>query len=41
MKNTLLIAPHPDDEIAGAFMIIKKILKKKKNYSFFFNQRSN
>ena len=30
MKNTLLIAPHQDDEIAGAFIIIKKILKKKK-----------
>ena len=35
MKNTLLIAPHPDDEIAGAFMIIKKILKKKKIIVFF------
>ena len=35
MKNILLIAPHPDDEIAGAFMIIKKILKHKKIIVFF------
>ena len=31
MKNILLIAPHPDDEIAGAFMIIKKFLNTKKS----------
>ena len=29
MKNILLIAPHPDDEIAGAFMIIKNFLNTK------------
>ena len=35
MKNILLIAPHPDDEIVGAFMIIKKILKGKRVIVFF------
>jgi len=35
MKNILFIAPHPDDELVGAALIIKKILKKKKCYNFF------
>ena len=30
MKNVLLIAPHPDDEIVGAHTIIKRIFNKKK-----------
>ena len=37
MKNVLLIAPHPDDEIVGAFMIIKKILTKKSIVFFLTN----
>ena len=36
MKNVLLIAPHPDDEIVGSYLVIKKILKQKKIDIFFF-----
>ena len=35
MKNVLLIAPHPDDEIVGAHTIIKRIFNKKKIVIFF------
>ena len=35
MKNVLLIAPHPDDEIVGLYLVIKKILKEKKIIIFF------
>ena len=35
MKNVLLIAPHPDDEIVGSYLVIKKILKQKKIVIFF------
>ena len=37
MKNVLLIAPHPDDEIVGSYLVIKKILKQKKIVIFFFD----
>lgn len=35
MKNILLIAPHPDDELVGATFIIKKVLLKKNLIIFF------
>ena len=35
MKNILLVAPHPDDEIVGASIIIKRILSKKNLIIFF------
>ena len=36
MKNILVIAPHPDDEIVGLGITIKKILKKRNNIVIFF-----
>ena len=39
MKNVLIVAPHPDDEIVGLGITIKKLLiKKKKKLLFFFLQ---
>ena len=35
MKNVLLIAPHPDDELVGATFIIKKVLFKTNLIIFF------
>ena len=36
MKNILILAPHPDDEIVGTCIIIKKLLEKKINVTIFF-----
>ena len=38
MKNFLIVAPHPDDEIVGLGITIKKLLIKKKKLLFFFLQ---
>ena len=35
MKNILIIAPHPDDEVVGAHTIMKRILKQKNKVVFF------
>ena len=35
MKNTLIVIPHPDDEIVGATFIIKKVLKSNNVVIFF------
>ena len=35
MKNTLIVIPHPDDEIVGATFIIKKVLKSSNVVIFF------
>ena len=36
MKNILILASHPDDEIVGTCIIIKKLLEKKINVTIFF-----
>lgn len=36
MKKILILAPHPDDEIVGACIIIKKFLEKNCDISIFF-----
>ena len=36
MKNVLIVAPHPDDEIVGLGITIKKLLIKKKKIIIFF-----
>ena len=41
MKNILIVAPHPDDELVGASLIISRLIDKKKNYNFFSYQWSN
>ena len=35
MNNILFIVPHPDDEVVGASIIIKRILKQKNLFVFF------
>ena len=30
MKNILIVAPHPDDELVGASLIISRLIDKKK-----------
>ena len=37
MKNILIVAPHPDDEIVGLGITIKKLLMKKKKVTIFFS----
>ncbi|MEE2694919.1 MAG: PIG-L family deacetylase [Pseudomonadota bacterium] len=36
MKNILFVIPHPDDEVVGSCIIIKRLLMKKKNIFIFF-----
>ena len=36
MKKVLILAPHPDDEIVGTCIIIKKFLDRKHDVSIFF-----
>ena len=36
MKKVLILAPHPDDEIVGTCIIIKKFLDRKYDVSIFF-----
>ena len=35
MKNILIVAPHPDDELVGASLIISRLIDKKKIIIFF------
>ena len=41
MKNILIVAPHPDDELVGASLIISRLIDKKKIIIFFSYQWSN